>query len=182
MQALLLRITNGCFQHCKDLEHHCKTLGCNHDEVFTYLQVDYEYFYSEFSFKQHSTECISVIYAYHNCGLVFHLNCIVLFRMPKSKEVLSSSSDSDSDSEVDTKVWKQITMHYTFNYTTLSNAHHIYKYLYPDICIFLENIHQFYFARTLEACQGFRNTEVHKLSLFRAPGIVLIHLIYICAF
>lgn len=115
MQVLLLRITNGCFQHCKDLEHHCKTLGCNHDEVFTYLQVDYEYFYSEFSFKQHSTECISVIYAYHNCGLVFHLNCIVLFRMPKSKEVLSSSSDSDSDSEVDTKVWKRITLHYTFS-------------------------------------------------------------------
>lgn len=45
---------------------------------------------------------------------------------------------------------------------TERNAHHIYKYLYPDICIFLENIHQFYFARTLEACQGFRNTEVRK--------------------
>uniref|UniRef100_A0A672K3P6 Activated RNA polymerase II transcriptional coactivator p15 n=2 Tax=Sinocyclocheilus grahami TaxID=75366 RepID=A0A672K3P6_SINGR len=35
---------------------------------------------------------------------VFHLNSIVvLFRMPKSKEMLSSNSESDSDSEVDTK-------------------------------------------------------------------------------
>lgn len=38
-------------------------------------------------------------------GLVFHLNdIVVLFRMPKSKEVLSSTSDSGSDREVDTKV------------------------------------------------------------------------------
>lgn len=112
MQALLIRKINVFFI---DLEN----IIAKHEDAtmmkLLFACTYYEYFYSKIIFKQYSPECISAIYAFHNCGLVFHLNCVVFFRMPKSKEVLSSSSDSDSDSDVDTKVWTRISPHYTFN-------------------------------------------------------------------
>lgn len=95
------------------LKHHCKTRGCSRK----LLPLRYVY----------SPHCFMPIYNdFHSCVLVSNVNCIdVVFRMPKSKEVLSSTSGSDSDSEVDTKVWKLTlpTQHYSLNKVRKTTSH-----------------------------------------------------------